>query len=409
MMQDNVAHAAASMCTDNPLLAAASPLLNTIVQIRLAATHDDPPGLRHQLVEEVRQFENRCKQVGIPFEMIIGTRYCLCSALDEAASQTPWGSRGIWSGSGLLVTFHNESWGGEKFYQLLARISQTPQQHLWLLEVLHYCLLLGYEGRYRTQDNGRTLRDGVRQRLALLIEQTRGASPPSLSPPVADRPRQSPLWRPPVPLWVCLALAALVASLFYTAFNWRLSQHAAPLLSAIYRMPLPAESSQGRHPASPQALLDLHQRLKDLISDRQLDVSDGTSGSRVIIAADTLFAADGASLTTAGRSLIARIAVAMESIHGSILVTAWSDDRPPRNDRFPTAYEYTQAQAHSVAAVLHQVMTQNSHTVRAEGRGDSIPLMPNDSDENRARNRRIEITLSPGPETGADPTSRSIP
>lgn len=74
---------------ENILLAAASPLLNSIVHIRMAATHDDPAGLRLQLVEEVRLFENRCKRAGLPFETIIGARYCLCSALDEAAAQTP--------------------------------------------------------------------------------------------------------------------------------------------------------------------------------------------------------------------------------------------------------------------------------------------------------------------------------
>ncbi|CCP07070.1 type VI secretion system protein ImpK [Erwinia amylovora MR1] len=111
---------------ENLLLAAALPLLNAIVQIRLAATHDDPSGLRHQLIDEIRQFEARCKRSELPYEMIIGARYCLCAVLDEAAAQTPWGCRGVWSGNGLLMTFHNESWGGDKVFQLLTRISQKP-------------------------------------------------------------------------------------------------------------------------------------------------------------------------------------------------------------------------------------------------------------------------------------------
>ncbi|BAN96204.1 DotU family type IV / VI secretion system protein [Plautia stali symbiont] len=109
----------------------------------------------------------------MPFEMIIGARYCLCSVLDEAAAQTPWGTRGVWSGNGMLVTFHNESWGGEKVFQLLSRVSQSPQQHLWLLEVIHYCLLLGYEGRYRDSDSGRAQCEGIRKRLSQLIAETR--------------------------------------------------------------------------------------------------------------------------------------------------------------------------------------------------------------------------------------------
>ncbi|MGC8015905.1 type IVB secretion system protein IcmH/DotU, partial [Salmonella enterica] len=89
----------------------------------------------------------RCQQSGLAYEVIVGARYCLCTALDEAAALTPWGSRGVWSGSGLLVTFHNETWGGEKFFQLLARLSQNPREHIALLELINFCLLLGFEGR----------------------------------------------------------------------------------------------------------------------------------------------------------------------------------------------------------------------------------------------------------------------
>lgn len=78
----------------------------------------------------------------------------------------------------MLVTFHNESWGGEKFFQLLSRISQSPQQHLWLLEIIHYCLLLGYEGRYRGSEKGRAQCDSLRARLKVLIDETRAQQAP---------------------------------------------------------------------------------------------------------------------------------------------------------------------------------------------------------------------------------------
>lgn len=96
MTQDSLARDGIVAGNDNLLLNAAAPILNAVVRIRQAATHDDPAGLRQLLIEEIRQFEQRCKQAGLPFEMIIGARYCLCSVLDEAAAQTPWGTRGVW-------------------------------------------------------------------------------------------------------------------------------------------------------------------------------------------------------------------------------------------------------------------------------------------------------------------------
>ncbi|MDK7178427.1 type IVB secretion system protein IcmH/DotU, partial [Micrococcus luteus] len=105
---------------------------------------------------------------------ILGARYCLCTALDEACALTPWGGHGQWSGKSLLVTFHNETWGGEKFFQLLAKLSQNPSTHIDLLELLYFCLMLGFEGRYRVMDNGRTQLETLKQRLLLTLKNVRG-------------------------------------------------------------------------------------------------------------------------------------------------------------------------------------------------------------------------------------------
>ncbi|WP_017349021.1 type IVB secretion system protein IcmH/DotU [Pantoea sp. A4] len=382
--------------SDNLLLQAAAPLLNAVVQIRQAATHDDPASLRQLLIDEIRQFEQRSKQSGLPFEMIIGARYCLCSVLDEAAAQTPWGTRGVWSGNGMLVTFHNENDGGEKFFQLLARISQKPQTHLWLLEVMHYCLLLGYEGRYRDTGNGTEQCEALRQRLAQLIANTRSSAITQAKPQVEVHPLASSLTRPMIPLWACATVAVLLASLVYSGLNWRLGTESGPLLRTIYQLPLP-QIVAGRRPASPQALLDLHQRLSDVIAAGQLQVSDGAFGSKVIIPADKLFAADGTVINPVGRALLARVATAMKDIKGTILVSVYTDNRPVQG-RFASSYEFSFARARALGQVLSLQLADN-HAIRTEGRGDSNPLQPNDSSENRARNRRVEITLYAAPES----------
>jgi len=400
MTPDSPADSTLPVSQENPLLAAAAPLLNAIVQIRLAATHDDPAGLRQQLVDEIRLFETRCKQAGLPFDMIIGTRYCLCSVLDEAAAQTPWGTRGVWSGNGLLVTFHNESWGGEKVFQLLSRVSQNPVQHLPLLEVIHYCLLLGYEGRYRGIEQGRIQRDALRSRLAQLIQDTRGLQPARPEPAPVVPASQNSFWRPPVPLWVCITLTAFVASLIWSGLNWRLGNAAEPVLRSIWQMPLPKTESV-RRSATSQAMLDLHQRLDDLIAARTLDVADGTNGSKIIIASDKLFNTAGTDLSPAGRAIMTRVAAAMDTIKGTIQVSAYTDDQPVQSGRFSSNYEYSLAQAHTLMAILQQLMILPGHTIRGEGRGDSNALLPNDSQENRAQNRRVEIMLFPAPATQA--------
>lgn len=218
---------------DNVLFNAAAPLLNAIAQIRLSATHDDPAGLHQQLREEVHLFETRCKQNNISFEMLVGARYCLCSALDEAATRTPWGASSLWSGSGLLVTFHNEIWGGEKFFQLLARISNNPEHYLWLMEIIQYCLLLGYEGRYRNMDNGKKQCKLILFRLSQLITDTR-LKPPSILTEVKNESASAErIWRPLLSIKQAVILTIIIAGLIYGFLAWQLDKKTETLLRQI--------------------------------------------------------------------------------------------------------------------------------------------------------------------------------
>jgi len=117
--------------------------------------HPDPAQLRNYLVEQVNLFERRARESNVSPETIIAARYALCTALDETAAKTPWGGGGQWSRHSLLVTFHNETWGGEKFYQVLARLVQDPKKHFDLIELMAVCIALGFEGRFGVVDNGR--------------------------------------------------------------------------------------------------------------------------------------------------------------------------------------------------------------------------------------------------------------
>ena len=51
--------------------------------------------------------------------------------------------------------FHNETWGGEKVFQLLSKLAESRDANRDLLELMYVVLALGFEGRYRVIDNGR--------------------------------------------------------------------------------------------------------------------------------------------------------------------------------------------------------------------------------------------------------------
>ncbi|KAF0855498.1 DotU family type VI secretion system protein [Pantoea dispersa] len=380
----------------NVLVAAANPLINAIPQIRHSVSHDDPARLRQQLIDQIRRFELSCQQSGLSYEVIVGARYCLCTALDEAAALTPWGSRGVWTSNGLLVTFHNETWGGEKFFQLLAKLSQNPRQHILLLELIYFCLLLGFEGRYRVLDNGRSQLETIKQRLLQMIKSVRGSYPAALSPHPTDQPVLRKLWRPMIPLWACAAVAGFAACLFYIVLNWRLGDYTSPVLASIYQTALPEVKISNPAPPPP-ATLNLKAFLKPEIDAGLVAVRDEADQSVVTLKGDGLFAS--ASTEVRGRydAVIQRIAAAMNNVSGKILVIGYSDNVPIRSARFASNYELSLARAQSVQTLLQQQLAQPSR-VKAEGRGESHPLVPNTSVENRARNRRVEITLLVAPD-----------
>ncbi|MBV4368220.1 DotU family type VI secretion system protein [Erwinia phyllosphaerae] len=389
----------------NPLVAAANPLLNAIPQIRHSVTHADPAGLRQRLIDEMRQFEMSCQRAGLPYEVIIGARYCLCTAIDEAAALTPWGSRGVWPGQGLLVTFHNETWGGEKFFQLLAKLSQNPREQIVLLELLNYCLQLGFEGRYRVLDNGRSQLETIKSRLLQMIRSVRGGYAPPLSVHPEDHPVTRKLWRPVVPLWACTALVGFLACLLYILLNWRLGDATSPVLAAVYQTPLPEVTIHNPAPPAPPAL-NLQAFLKPEIDEGLVSVKDEADQSVVTLKGDGLFTSGSTAVRGRYEEVLDRIAQAMNNVSGRILVIGYSDNVPIRSARFASNYELSLARAKSVQERLQQTLSQPAR-VKAEGRGESNPLVPNTTAANRARNRRVDITLLVSPDnTRAELTSQ---
>jgi len=385
------------MSHQNILVAAANPLLNAIPQIRHSVSHSNPVHLRQQLIDQVRRFEQECQKQGLSYEVIVGARYCLCTALDEAAALTPWGRSSVWTSNGLLVTFHNETWGGEKFFQLLAKLSQNSQQHILLLELIYFCLMLGFEGRYRVLDNGRSQLETIKQRLLQMIKNVRGSYQVALSPHPVDQPVLRKLWRPAIPLWAGTAVMGLAACLFYIALNWRLGDYTSPVLAKIYQTVLPERPIHDT--ASPlPAMLNLKTFLKPEIDAGLVAVRDEADKSVVTLKGDGLFTSGSTDVRGRYESVIQRIASAMENVSGKILVIGYSDNVPIRSARFASNYELSLARAQSVQTRLQQQLSQPSR-VKAEGRGESHPLVPNTSAENRALNRRVEITLLVAPVT----------
>ncbi|NVL25105.1 hypothetical protein F2S68_22585 [Pseudomonas syringae pv. actinidiae] len=81
---------------------------------------------RLQAVGPGKAVRGRGRKRAIDNDQLLAARYVLCTVVDEAVLNTSWGSKSDWSKISLLSRFHKETFGGEKFFQLLERLSTNP-------------------------------------------------------------------------------------------------------------------------------------------------------------------------------------------------------------------------------------------------------------------------------------------
>ena len=94
------------------------------------------------------------------------------------------------------------------------------------------------------------------------------------------------------------------------------------------------------------------------------------------------------------KALIEMIALALECVPGAILVRGHADSVPVKTTHFASNRELSAARAQAAARVIAAKLSQPER-VTSEGAGESDPIAPNSSAENRARNRRVVIILGP--------------
>jgi type VI secretion system protein ImpK len=376
----------------NPLVQAANRLLGLVPTLRQMAVHKDVEALRMQLVQEVKAFEAAARAAMVEHGQIAAARYALCTLLDETISSTPWGGGGVWASRSLLVAFHNEAFGGEKFFLVLQKLGQDPKTNLPALELMYLCLALGLEGRYRVLDDGRNQLEALRERLQQMIAQQRGAVEADLSVHWKGAAgKGEPLWRM-VPVWIMIAAAASLLIVLQLVLGYRLGNASDPLFSQLLtlktvRPPTPPAPVAAPVPARVAGFLAPE------IAQGLVSVTETADRSTVTLRGDGVFASGSGEVAASYLPLLARIGDALKSVPGKVLVVGHTDNvKPGLSARFPSNYELSAARAGAVRDLLAQ-RAGPANRYHVEGRADAEPLVPNDSPTNRARNRRVEISV----------------
>lgn len=139
----------------------------------------------------------------------------------------------------------------------------------------------------------------------------------------------------------------------------------------------------------------LTERLRSMIDAGQLQVKIRKGRMLISLPNDVLFDSGSAVLKQAGLSAVQKVAQALAPLSDrQFLVAGHTDDQPIHTRRFASNWELSTARAVVVTRAL-VAAGMKPDTLGAVGYGEFDPIVPNDTPEHRAQNRRIEIQLQP--------------
>ena len=371
----------------NPLVQAASPLLLLIGGLRSSTSSTDVSGLRRHALEEIRRFEENAQRAGVRNEIVLAARYALCAGLDESVLSTPWGAQSEWAQHPLLVALHREAWGGEKFFEMLDRISVDPARHIDLMELQYLILALGFTGKYQMLERGHEHLADLQQNLYRKIRAERGDAPTELSLQWRGlEDRRNRLIRY-VPWWVvgvaALAVLALTFGVYYTWLG-RIADpiHAKLALVGVGEPQIP--------PSPPLPGPTLKQLLKADEDAGALTVTEDGRRSVVTMPGSDLFLSGRAEVNPAYEVRLQHVAVALNKVRGAVTIIGHTDNQPIKSLVYSDNYELSRARAVSVANVLARTLDKSINPA-VRGAGSGQPVAAGSDAESRARNRRVEI------------------
>ena len=383
----------------NRLNASAATLFSLISRIRNRAQHMDPETLRRSVVAEVRAFENRALQAGIDAQDVKVARYAICATLDDVVLNTPWGGQSIWAQQSMVGTFHRETVGGDRFYDLLARLEKEPGRNIDLLEFLYVCLSLGFEGRLRVEQGGGDKHIQIRGGLARIIRAQRGPVERDLSPhwEGVDRPHKAlSAWKP---VWITAGSVVALLAMGFLGFSYALSNSTERVLGrlSVLDSGQVAELERRAPPPPPpprqdQQLEKVAEFLKPEIDEGLVTVFQDANTLTIRIAGAGMFGSGSDALKDAFHVPLERVATALNGEEGPIIIVGHSDSIPIRSARFPSNMHLSLARAESVMKSIAKKMDDPTR-LSAEGRAAKSPIASNKTAEGRAKNRRIEIVL----------------
>jgi chemotaxis protein MotB len=147
----------------------------------------------------------------------------------------------------------------------------------------------------------------------------------------------------------------------------------------------------------------IQDKMKDEIAHGDIHLEQAGSRLRVVFADKALFDPGEVQVCKRGEGVLTRVAEVLAGTPDQQIQVAGHTDRAPINGKlaaqYPTNWELSVARATNVVRYLAEKAKLPAQQLIASGQGEYQPIASNKSAAGRARNRRIEILLTPAPPT----------
>lgn len=149
-------------------------------------------------------------------------------------------------------------------------------------------------------------------------------------------------------------------------------------------------------------VIKMYQEVKEFVEknglSEEISMSMDADGVYMNVKAAILFTPGSAVITESGRSALQKVAELISNFENKVVIEGHTDNIPHHDQKFESNWELSAGRA--IAVLRHLAEQQNIDPARlsAVGYGEYDPLVPNDTAEQRAENRRVNIVLVYEPE-----------
>lgn len=123
------------------------------------------------------------------------------------------------------------------------------------------------------------------------------------------------------------------------------------------------------------------------------DIYSDAVGVRIALAASTFFPAGSAKLKLSSLQALDKVADVLKSNNKRVLIEGHTDDTPIEGSLYPSNWELAAGRASAVIRYFVKYHNLDGKRFIALSYGDQKPIVPNDTEEHRSMNRRIEIFI----------------